>query len=84
MKTFWQFFFLQALAYGLVDSSNRFVAQGQIALSVSSGMIYAWVSFHIIRRVGDARGRMAVAGYIFGGGLGTALGIILSRSITGV
>ena len=84
MKTFWKFFFLQALAYGLCDCSARFVAQGQIPLSVTSGMIYAWVAFRIIRRVGEAAEPSAIWGYILGGGLGTALGIVASKHVTGI
>ena len=75
---------MQVLAYGMVDMSNRWVAQGQIPLSVSSGMLYAWLAFYVIRRVGEAHSRWAVAGYICGGGVGTFLGIIVSRAVTGV
>lgn len=84
MSTFFRFFFLQVLAYSVVDASNRFVAQGNIPLSVSSGMLYAGIAFFVIRRVGEATSGSAIYGYILGGGVGTWLGIIVSRGITGL
>ncbi len=84
MPVFWTFFFVQVLAYGLVDASNRFVAQANIPLSVSSGMVYAFIAFKVIKKVGEAKCNYALYGYILGGGVGTFLGIVVSRWITGV
>ena len=83
MKTFLTFFGMQVLNYGLADASNRWVAQGDIPLSVSSAMVYALLAFFVIKKVGEAKTGTALAGYITGGGLGTLIGIVASRAVTG-
>jgi hypothetical protein len=83
VKTFWLFFFMQVLNYGLCDASSRWVAQGNVPLSVSSAMVYALLAFFVIKRVGEARIGFALAGYVAGGGVGTWLGIVVSRAVTG-
>jgi hypothetical protein len=85
MRAFLRFFCLQTLNYGLVDASYRWIAQGNIPLGCSSGMLYAWLSWVVIRKISsDPGSKSAVAGYVAGGGLGTYLGIVVSRAVTGV
>ena len=83
MRTFWKFFGMQVLAYGMVDCGNRFVAQGDIILSVPTGMLYAVVAFYLIKSIEKSAGKLALWGYVIGGGVGTFLGIVVSRAISG-
>lgn len=86
MKNFWLFFFLQLLSYGINDACFRFIAMGRVELSVSTAMLCAVISFSLLSllsRIGEAKSRLSMAGYVLGGGFGTFLGILTSKYITG-
>jgi hypothetical protein len=84
VKVFLKYFVMQVLAYGVCDCSSRFVAQGASTWAVSTGMLYAVLAFTIIRKVSsEPKSLAAISGYVLGGGIGTYLGIIVSRFVTG-
>lgn len=84
MKDFWKFFFIQVLAYGLVDADYRWIAQGNVPLGVSAGMLYAMIAFRVFKSIAESDSRGAEAGYVVGGGVGIWLGIVVSKAVTGV
>jgi hypothetical protein len=86
VREFWWFFVAQCLNYSLNDMCARWIAQGNIPLSVSSAMVFAVVSFTLMKRLlkREVVGKFALAGYVCGGGLGTFLGVVISKQVTGI
>jgi hypothetical protein len=75
---------LQILNYGLICFSYRLLAQGDELKTVATDVAYSILGFSILREV--ARGDdsfLSRAGYTIGSGIGTYLGIVISKMVTG-
>lgn len=75
---------LQILNYGLICFSYRVLAQGNAPITVATDVVYSILGFSILREVtrGDDS-LLSRAGYTIGSGLGTYIGIVISKWVTG-
>jgi hypothetical protein len=84
MKNAAQLFGTQILSYGVCCFSFRVLAQGNIPLTVGTDFVYSFLMFTVIRRISKSPDDwISRAGYTFGSAIGSLLGILLSRIVTG-
>jgi hypothetical protein len=84
IKEFSLFFWMQILSYSMVCFSFRAVAQAHYAASVGVDIIYASLTFFVLRKIAKSEDTLiAWAGYTAGSAVGTALGIWVSQVILG-
>jgi hypothetical protein len=76
-------FFINLANYLILVWNFRAVAQARIVDSVISDIILASMSFTIVKRIGDAKTKAERVGYILGGAVASALGIIISHYFYG-
>lgn len=75
---------LQILNYGLICFSYRVLAQGNATLTVTTDVVYSVLSFSILREVAKGDDSfLSRAGFTIGSGIGTYLGIVISKMVTG-
>ncbi len=75
-----QFFAIQAVSYCLITFNYRAIAQASAANAVGSDLLFASMSFFVIRKI--ARTESSVIswlGYSAGSGVGTLAGIVISK-----
>lgn len=84
MKEFFTLFALQLFNYSVCCFSYRVLAQGNMLLSVGTDVVYAAFMFRVIRKVSQGSDDWkAQAGYTLGSAAGTAIGILVSKVVTG-
>jgi hypothetical protein len=78
-------FYLQVINYGLIALSYRILAVGILWQAVALDGIYAVLAFTIIRNIAkaDPTNPLARVGYVLGSMLGTGVGLVVSKLITG-
>lgn len=83
LKLFFMFFFLQAMSYGLICWNYRAVAKGWVGHVVVSDLMFAALNFTLIKKVAEAKGWVAMAGYIAGGAVGSAVSVLFTKALWG-
>lgn len=85
IKNFLTLFGLQMWNYSVCTISWRSVAQANYVHSVMIDMVYGAAAFFIIKKVAnqDDKSYWGFAGYTLGGGIGTVVGIWISKQLLG-
>lgn len=74
---------LQLFIYFLFSVNARALAQGLVAWTVFSDLIYSFFSYKILRKVNRNDSGWGEAGYVLGGAWGSALAIYVTRYLFG-
>lgn len=80
-KEFFILFAAQLFSYFILTVNYRACAQGRYIATVGSDLVAAANGYFIIRRVGENKSKWGLAGYIIGGGCGSAIGIFVTKVI---
>jgi hypothetical protein len=83
VKLFCFFFGLQFLSYAIITWNYRAVAQARYASIAASDLCCAALGFTAIKRVSEAKGHAALAGYVLGGAFGSVLSAFITRKVYG-
>jgi len=83
IKTFFLFFVVQFLYYGVLCWNYRAVAQANLLHVAISDGFAALIGFTLIKKVSAATSRAAMAGYVLGGMLGSVVSVMASVWIFG-
>lgn len=83
MRRFLLFFWLQFVAYALICWNYRAVARGWVGNVVVSDLLFAALTFTLIKKVSEAKDRAAMWGYIGGGAAGSAVSVLLTKYLWG-
>ena len=82
-KTFGLMAGCQLTTYFLFSVNARALAQGRVAWTFFSDLLYAAVGYYIIRLVGKNESRMGQLGYVMGGAVGSIIAIELTKWLFG-
>jgi len=80
---FFEFFFMQMLAYGLATWNFRALAFANYLHTGVSDTAIAALNFLVIKKVGEAKDRSAFLGYVIGGPIGSLLSIYITKILFG-
>ena len=84
LKTFAYFFGVQFLNYAVLCWNIRAVAQAWYLSLFFTDILLAWIGFHMIGQVAEARkSRTAMAGYVLGGACGSLVSVWITRRLFG-
>jgi len=83
VRTFFTMAAVQLFIYFLYSVNARALAQGRTQWTFWSDLVYATVSYYIIRFVAENKNRWGQAGYVLGGAWGSVLAIHLTRWLFG-
>ncbi len=83
LQRFAMFFALQFVSYGLICWNYRAVARGWVGNVVISDLLFAALSFTLIKKVAEAKDGAAMWGYIAGGACGSAVSVLLTKYLWG-
>lgn len=82
-KVFAMFFSVQCLYYGMLCWNYRSVAQAWYVSLFVSDLGCAAIAYSLIKKVANAKGKTAQAGYILGGAVGSVISVWLTKLIYG-
>lgn len=74
---------VQLLVYFLFSVNARALAQGRKGWTFGSDLVYAAVSYYVIRKVAKNESSWGQLGFVVGGAFGSVLAIYLTRWIFG-
>lgn len=74
---------VQLLVYFIFSVNARALAQGRTFWTFSSDLVYAAVSYYVIKNVAKNESRWGQVGYVLGGAWGSVLAILLTKYIFG-
>lgn len=83
MRTFLSFFSIQFLSYAVICWNYRSVAQARYGNIFVSDLACAAISFNLIKKVANAESRVAMAGYILGGAVGSITSVWVTKVVFG-
>lgn len=82
-RVFVFFFSVQCLSYGMLCWNYRSVAQAWFGSIFVSDLCCAAITFSLIKHVAGTKSKVAQAGYILGGAIGSVIAVWLTRIIYG-
>lgn len=83
LREFALFFALQSLAYAAMCWNFRAIAQARYGHIFVSDRLCATLGFTLVKRVADAKGKVAMAGYVLGGAAGSLFSVWLTTHVFG-
>lgn len=84
VRLFAAFFGVQCLSYGMLCWNYRSVAQAWYASIFVSDLACAAITFSLIKHVAGTKSKVAQAGYILGGAVGSVIAVWLTKQVYGV
>jgi len=79
MKEFLLFFFIQLASYFIVTCNFRAISQGRYTWTVLTDMTISAFQFWLIRQIAESGTIIAWLGMVCGGGIGSMLGIWVTK-----
>ena len=73
----------QFLSYFIYSVNARALAQGRMAWTFFTDLIFAAVNYTIIKQVSESKSNMGRLGYVLGGAWGSLLAILLTKKLFG-
>jgi hypothetical protein len=73
----------QLLTYFLFSVNARALAQGRMVWTFFTDLIYASISYFVIRRVSQNQSAFGQIGFVMGGAWGSVLAIALTKKLFG-
>jgi hypothetical protein len=83
MREFFLMFGAQTLSYFLVTANYRAIAQAKYGWTAGTDLLYAAVTFFLIKKIADSKSKTAWLGYTLGGVAGSFAGIWLTKILYG-
>lgn len=83
IKSFFLLAACQLLSYFVFSVNARALAQGRIWWTFFTDLVYALISYTIIRKVSRNESPMGQLGYVMGGAWGSVLAILLTKKLFG-
>jgi hypothetical protein len=82
-RTFLFFFAVQFLYYALVCWNVRVIAQARPGGIFISDLCIAAIAFTLIKKVANTDSRVAMAGYVLGGAIGSVISVWITKQVYG-
>ena len=83
LKAFFVMGGCQLLTYFLFSVNARALAQGRMAWTFISDLVYACVGYYVIKNVAKNENRWGQFGFVLGGAWGSVLAIALTKRLFG-
>ena len=82
-RTFLFFFAVQFVSYGMLCWNYRSIAQARFANIFASDLCCAALGFTLIKKIANTESRVAMAGYVLGGAIGSVCSVWVTKQVYG-
>lgn len=81
MKMFWLFMLVEFVAFFLATLNFRYCANGKLLPTLGTDVLLAANGFVVVKLVSEATSPLEMLGYVIGAGLGSLVGMRLTRGL---
>jgi hypothetical protein len=72
---------VETVMFFVITLNYRYAAKGHLVPTVLTDVVIAIIGFTLIKLVADATTVLEMAGYVLGGAIGSAAGMLLTRRL---